>query len=133
MSTSSTYFILLLFLALSCKSESKTTSQAPPSLDYGRITQEQARQLLDSHEDIIILDVRTPDECAEGMIPGAMQMDYLSDDFEINALSLSEDDTYLIYCRSGNRSTKAMNHLRTQNIYKIYELKGGYRDWISAQ
>jgi len=126
-----TLLFLIFFVALSCKSDLKTFTDSTHGINYGRISQEQAKELLESDKDIVLLDVRTPDECAEGIIPGAVQMDFLSDDFEIDALSLSEDDTYLIYCRSGNRSTKAMNHLRTLNIYKIYELEGGYKKWLA--
>jgi|SRR5574344_174303 rhodanese-related sulfurtransferase len=82
---------------------------------------------------VVRLDVRTPEEYAEGHIEKAINIDVLSQDFESKALSaLPKDKTIALYCRSGNRSKRAANILADKG-YKVIELSTGYRGWVSAK
>ncbi len=77
-----------------------------------------------------ILDVRTPGEIAEGVISGAtLFLDYQSADFETQLESLDKEKTYLVYCRSGNRSGKAAAMMEGKGFKKIYNLDGGVSGW----
>lgn len=76
-----------------------------------------------------LLDVRTPQEYAEGHIDGALNIDVQSDDFQKMAeKDLSRDSTILVYCRSGRRSMDAAKIL-TKLGYKVVNLKGGIIEW----
>ncbi len=76
-----------------------------------------------------LLDVRTPEEYAEGHIAGAINIDVQSDDFQPTARQeLSKDSTILVYCRSGRRSLDAAEIL-TRLGYRVVNLKGGILDW----
>lgn len=76
-----------------------------------------------------LLDVRTPQEYAEGHIDGALNIDVRSDDFQKMAeKDLSKDSTILVYCRSGRRSMDAAEIL-TRLGYKVVNLKGGIIEW----
>lgn len=76
-----------------------------------------------------LLDVRTPQEYAEGHIDGAMNINVQSDDFQrIAEKKLSKDSTILVYCRSGRRSMNAAEIL-TGLGYKVINLKGGIIEW----
>ena len=76
-----------------------------------------------------LLDVRTPQEYAEGHIDGALNIDVRSDDFQKMAeKDLSRDSTILVYCRSGRRSMDAAKIL-TRLGYKVINLKGGIIEW----
>ena len=76
-----------------------------------------------------LLDVRTPQEYAEGHIDGALNIDVQSDDFQKMAeKDLSKDSTILVYCRSGRRSMDAAKIL-TKLGYKVVNLKGGIIEW----
>lgn len=78
---------------------------------------------------IHLLDVRTPQEYAEGHIDGALNINVQSDDFkEIAQRELSKDSTVLVYCRSGRRSLDAAEIL-TKLGYKVDNLKGGIIEW----
>ena len=79
-----------------------------------------------------LLDVRTPEEYAEGHIAGAVNIDVQSDDFQPTARQeLSKDSTILVYCRSGRRSLDAAEIL-TRLGYRVVNLKGGILDWQAS-
>lgn len=80
-------------------------------------------------DSVQLLDVRTPQEYAEGHIAGALNIDVKSDDFrQIAEKELSKDSTILVYCRSGRRSMDAAEIL-TGLGYKVVNLKGGITEW----
>ena len=79
-------------------------------------------------DSVQLLDVRTPQEYAEGHI-GALNINVQSDDFkELAQRELSKDSTILVYCRSGRRSLDAAEIL-TGLGYKVVNLKGGIIEW----
>jgi len=95
---------------------------------YEQITPQEAKQLMDSGSDYVILDVRTHDEYMEGHIPGAV----LIPDYDIEARAESElqnkDQLILVYCRSGRRSKLAAEKLVELGYTNIKEF-GGIIDW----
>ncbi len=81
-------------------------------------------------DSVQLLDVRTPQEYAEGHIDGALNINVQSEDFQKMAeKDLSKDATILVYCRSGRRSMDAAEIL-TKLGYKVVNLKGGIIEWI---
>ena len=81
---------------------------------------------------VIILDVRTAEEYAEGHIKGAKNIDVLKDSFEKEALkALPKGKTIALYCRSGRRSKTAAEVLSKKG-YKVIELNTGYLGWTGA-
>ncbi|MGV3658074.1 MAG: rhodanese-like domain-containing protein [Chitinophagaceae bacterium] len=76
-----------------------------------------------------VLDVRTKAEFDEGRLPNATLMDVQKDDFKENIKSLDKEKTYLIYCRSGKRSEKALRLMYQAGFTNVYHLKGGYSGW----
>ena len=78
----------------------------------------------------IILDVRMPDECASGIIAGAKTMDFMNSElFSQEIKKLDKSKSYLIYCRSGNRSSKACEMMEGIGFASTYNLIGGMMDW----
>lgn len=81
-------------------------------------------------DSVQLLDVRTPEEYADGHIAGAININIKSDDFsDVAAKRLSKDSTVLVYCRSGRRSMTAAEILAGLG-YKVVNLDGGIIDWI---
>lgn len=79
---------------------------------------------------VVRLDVRTPEEYAEGHIEKTLNIDVLNSDFESKALAtLPKDKTIAVNCRSGKRSKNAARIL-VKNGYKVIELDSGYNGWI---
>ena len=95
---------------------------------YVNITAEEAKQIMDTEEGYIILDVRTKEEYDEGHIPGAV----LIPDYEIEAKAeevlTDKDQMILVYCRSGRRSKNAAQILVELGYTNIIEF-GGILDW----
>jgi rhodanese-related sulfurtransferase len=81
---------------------------------------------------VVILDVRTPDEVAEGFIDGARVIDFQDSNFESDIASLSKEVTYAVYCRSGNRSGKAIKIMQEGGFQNLFNLDGGILDWVEA-
>jgi rhodanese-related sulfurtransferase len=81
---------------------------------------------------VITLDVRTPDEFAEGHIEGAQLIDFQSGNFESEISSLDKGATYAVYCRSGNRSGQAVKVMHDAGFHNVYNLNGGVIDWANA-
>lgn len=80
---------------------------------------------------IVRLDVRTAEEYADGHIENTLNIDVLKDDFQEKALiTLPNDKTIAVNCRSGKRSKNAAKIL-VKNGYKVIELDEGYNGWVS--
>lgn len=86
-----------------------------------------------SDPEIILMDVRTPEETADGKIEGAMELDFRSPDFAQKLDELDKEKTYLIYCRSGNRSGQACDMMAKKGFKKLYNLDGGFMAWSSEK
>lgn len=87
---------------------------------------------LTANPDVVIFDVRTAEEFAEGHIEGAINIDYKQGDFlEKSKAALPKDRTIAVYCRSGRRSAGAADLLAAEG-YKLVNLKGGIIAWQEA-
>ncbi len=80
-------------------------------------------------ENVVILDVRTAKEYSDGHIPNAQNIDILNGDFEKAITNLNPEKTYLVYCKSGGRSSKACNMLDNQKFNNVYNLSKGFSGW----
>ncbi len=79
--------------------------------------------------DFVILDVRTPEEFAEGYVEDAILIDFYSESFRSEVNALDKNKTYLIYCRSGNRSGKALKIMEELGFTEVYNISGGMLEW----
>ena len=86
-----------------------------------------------TNANVVVLDVRTEAEHAEGFIPGThYNIDVLEKTFtKVATETLPKDKPIALYCRSGNRSKSAARIL-TENGYQVVELGTGFRGWQSA-
>jgi rhodanese-related sulfurtransferase len=82
--------------------------------------------------DVIVLDVRTPEEFSEGHIKGARNIDFNDENFKLQIDVLEKSESYAIYCRSGNRSGKAMSIMNEAGFGRISHLDGGIIAWADA-
>ena len=86
-----------------------------------------------ANQDVVIFDVRTASEFAEGHIEGAINIDYKQGDFvERSKATLPKDRTIAVYCRSGRRSAGAADLLAKEG-FKLVNLKGGIIAWQEAK
>jgi rhodanese-related sulfurtransferase len=99
---------------------------------YGLVTPQEAATVILSMEDnsnFVLLDIRTPAEVEAGHISGAVNLDLYSPTFEQSLEALDRDKTYLIYCRSGNRTGQARTMMTGMGFSKVYDLDGGINEW----
>ena len=80
----------------------------------------------------VLLDVRTPREFAEERIDGAVMVDYLSPSFRDEMAKLDRRKTYLVYCRTGNRTNGALKVMRELGLRDVYDVSGGITKWKEA-
>ncbi len=74
----------------------------------------------------VLLDVRSPEEFAEGHIPNAVNLDVNGEDFEREIQKLDSAKTYYAYCQAGVRSTRACSKLQQRGFKNLVNLKDGY-------
>ena len=97
------------------------------------VTPDEAALLMKGKAPVLVVDVRTPDEFAEGHIPGAKNVDFLGDDFEKQIAALPTDRPLIVHCAAGNRSSKAVVKIAAlQKSAQIFHLKSGFNGWKAA-
>ena len=132
------FFALLLF---SCNAPSqkpmpekavlnKKEQQTPitPTSPFQDLSIEQFKEKMVDKE-VIVLDVRTPEETALGKIEKAVEINVLDASFAEKIEELNKDKTYLVYCKSGGRSVKACNAMSNAGFKNLYNLPDGYTKW----
>lgn len=129
--SASLFLVLLACNAQNGKEESATGTQAvPQGIQEVDVATFKAKM---QEDNVVLLDVRTPKEVAAGKIEGALEINVLGDDFQEKIQALDKDKTYLVYCRSGKRSTRACNAMEKEGFKDLYNLKGGYTAWSAEQ
>lgn len=81
--------------------------------------------------DFMIIDIRTPEEFDEGHIEDAVNIDFYSETFKKDLDKLDKGKTYFIYCRSGNRSGRAMPVMKELGFKEVYNLSVGIKEWLA--
>ena len=118
---------LLLLLLPSCSGESRTPDKSTV------LPVEEYTQNLTTDTTAYLIDVRTPEEYAEGHIEGAVLMNVMDEQAFLAGIdTLDTSHTYYIYCRSGRRSQKASG-LMSERGLKVVDLQGGYNAWQNAE
>ena len=95
---------------------------------YEQISAEEAKKIMDSGEEHIILDTREQDEFDEGHIPGAILIPYTEIEERSKEMLPDKDAQILVYCRSGRRSKIASESLAKLGYTNVKEF-GGIIDW----
>lgn len=108
------------------------TQFQPPKtgISYGFVTVEQAKELVETKPNLVILDVGTESEFKEGHIEGAVNIP--ADELEQRIGELDKNDEYLVYSRTGNRSTIAAQILFERGYSKVFNMAGGIEAWTRA-
>ena len=118
-------FILLAVMMLTACGQDKENDQGAV---YMNITAEEAKQIMDTEEGYIILDVRTQEEYDEGHIPGAIVISHEEIAEKAEKVLTDKEQLILVYCRSGRRSKIAAETLAELGYTNIKEF-GGIIDW----
>jgi rhodanese-related sulfurtransferase len=96
------------------------------------VTVEQAQKLMQQRagqKGFVVLDVRTPGEFREGHLAGAVNADFLASDYAVRLSAMDRGKSYLVYCRTGNRSTKAVHAMEQLGFRTVYHMRDGIVGW----
>ena len=116
--------VLLLVTACSSAGDTATIELVSPA--------EAAQVIDDDPAGLVVLDIRTPEEFNEVRLPGAVNIDFYAPDFADQLDGLDKSDPYVMYCRSGNRSSEAVKTMKDLGFVEVYEVDGGIVNWYDA-
>jgi phage shock protein E len=116
----SIWFAVLL-VSQSCMAPTQTTTHL---LSPQQVSEKKATQ-----SNLILVDVRTPDEYAQGHIDGARLINYYDADWSQQMNQLPKNQPIVVYCAVGGRSGKAFATLQKLGFIEIYDMKGGFDAW----
>lgn len=116
------FFVLLIVLSAIINSI---------ALAHTDVTQQEAKNMIDSNDQLIVVDVREVSEyCATaGHIPRALNYPWNSGILQQRYEELPKDGEILVYCRSGGRSHMASNFLDDNGFLYVYDMVGGFLAW----
>lgn len=110
---------LYLLLAISLFTNTVFAQQsAATNQDYQKLVQQLKKG------EVYLIDVRTPEEYNEGNLEYSQNIDYNGKDFKSNLNKLDKNKPVYLYCRSGNRSGKAIDSLKALGFSKYYNIGG---------
>jgi thioredoxin len=113
------FLFAFVLITLSCNSQNASQVQNPTAFN----------ETIKTNKDAIVLDVRTPDEFAEGYIEHAQNINYNGSNFKDEIAKLDKSKTYLVYCLAGKRSASAASYMRANGFNNVINLEGGILAW----
>jgi rhodanese-related sulfurtransferase len=93
------------------------------------INQDELRRMQQAGDDLAIIDVREPEESAQGMIPGAVAIPRGTLELHIDEVTTDKNKKIVCYCGGGSRSALAAYMLQRMGFKNVTSLSGGYRGW----
>lgn len=123
-------YILLVSLFFACSNNDLPKVSIPP--EVMDVEHYQLIKLLDENPGVI-LDVRTKEEINNGHLKNASFIDFYDEDFELKASWIKKNQPIYVYCHAGGRSSKAANILLKLGFKEVYNLIGGYGNWIDQK
>lgn len=106
-----------------------------PAASFAQASPQQAAAIIDERlgsNDFVLLDVRTPEEFTEVKIAGSENIDFYETAFADNIANLDRDVSYVVYCRSGNRSGQTLELMRQLGFTDVTDVSGGIVAWHEA-
>lgn len=129
--TTITCLFLAVLLFISCESKQENNQN---EASFKNLTIEEVITLWEANPDIIVIDVRTPDEIAEtGAIENSINIDFKASDFKEKVSALDKDKEYILFCKSGNRSGQASKIMAEMGFSNVNNLNNaGYEEFSKA-
>ena len=113
------------------KPATKTTAEASATKRFRNIDVAEWEKLR-KDASVVVLDVRTAEEFADGHMPGAINLDIRGGKFAETLAGLDKSKTYLVHCAVGGRSAKACGQMDGMKFDKVLNLSGGITAWEAA-
>lgn len=117
-------FVLAVFLSVSC-----WAADTVKNIN----TKDASALLKNPPRNMLIVDVRTPEEFRTGHLANARNMDFFGNKFDMDIKDLPKDQPILVYCRSGRRSAAAVEELAKTGHTNIFHMEEGLDGWQNAK
>ena len=124
--------VLILFCQTGCSGNHSEKALESGNQRYEDISAQEAEVLIQKNKEdpnFTILDIRTPTEFESGHIEGAINTDYYITSFSNDLDTLDKEKTYLVYCRTGNRTGRTMPLMKKLQFKEVYHMSGGIVQW----
>ena len=105
-------------------------SEVDEEKKYQNVTVGEVVAAMTKDKELIVIDVRTPKEFAEGHVAGARCIDMKERDFKEEIEALDRAKHYLVYCRSGGRSRKALAIFKELGFENVLHMDEGFLGWL---
>ena len=127
--------LILLLLAVACSDREsaetrQTSAEQGPSPIFRSLSPQEARGLIASRKDLVLVDVRSPEELYEGSIPGSQLMPF--GELARGSMTLPAGHPLLLICAVGGRSYAVGQYFSGKGFREIYNLAGGISAWKAA-
>jgi rhodanese-related sulfurtransferase len=120
--------IAMLCISLaSCGQKQNENSTAQDSASKISLISPEA--LNSANKDILLIDVRTPEEYASGHLENSININFRAGNFKDLIAELDTNQDVYVYCKVGGRSASAARLMEDMGFKKIYDLKGGIIQW----
>ena len=117
------------FMTIATAGEPATTASASAAVAVAPMSQEALLEHQSRHPDhLFVLDVRTPQEYAEGHVPGAVNVPH--DQLASRLAEVPKDKDVVLYCKSGRRAGIAADVLAANGYMRLSHLEGDMPAWI---
>ena len=84
-------------------------------------------------KNVVLIDVRTPEEYADGHLENALNINWFDADFGERFKGIDKEETIYLYCKAGGRSAKALAKLEGMGYQNVVNLDGGYQAWAAQK
>src|SRR5215467_7478096 len=116
--------VALLSITEAADPAAKPETSATAPKKYKNVDAETFDKMRKEDKNAVVLDVRTKEEYKQGHIPGSVQIDFNSPDFDKEVAKLDKNKTYLVHCAVGGRSARACKKMDAMNFPKLFNLEG---------
>jgi len=124
--------LFLVFAGVTAAGLSPAFAQTADKDGVIHLTAEESAKFLAATPGVTVVDVRTGKEFDQGHIDGAININYFALDFKQQMSAYDPNGTYLVHCRSGGRSSRAVRIMKSLGFTKIYHMDGGILAWDAA-
>lgn len=108
-----------------------SSTQAEAGASFRTISPLEAKSLIETRKDLLLIDVRSPEEFQGGSLPGATLIPFW--DFAKGRYALPKDKPILLVCAVGGRSLACGQLLASKGYRDVYNLKGGLDAWVEQR
>ena len=126
--------VFTILIVVICLAFVLTSQSDPDGKHITAVSAKEAADLIAKYDqagEFVILDIRTPGEFKSGHLANSVLIDFYSPTFAEQLSRLDKEKTYLIYCRSGNRSSNSLDIFKKLKFQKVYHMASGIRAWHS--